>query len=89
MLAGKLVSGAGAGGRGAGAFRTKGALFGAGGAGRASSPELQLETPKAATRKSTTTVNASRAGVQSGFEVSVDLLGFMFPYGRSNYSCYL
>ena len=40
---------------------------GSGGAGRFSSLELQLETPKAASSESTETVKAIRAGVHKGF----------------------
>ena len=53
MLGGRVVNGGGAAGRG-GTFRAAGALAGtfeAGGADRFSSPEVQLETPKAATKK--------------------------------------
>src|SRR5687767_1511100 len=77
-LAGNVVTRAGAAGGAvvvlgvpaAGSFFTTGA---AGGSGRVSSLEPQLETPKAANSDSTTIVKARRAGVQSVFPVSIFL----------------
>jgi hypothetical protein len=42
---------------------------------RLSSPELQLEIPKAANSANTSTVKAMRAGVHNGFPLLVLLIG--------------
>jgi hypothetical protein len=62
----------------------------AGGAGRVSSLELQLEIPKAASSESTRIVKATRAGVHNGFPALVLLFACIsyLPADHSSLEAY-